>query len=226
MRSIKKFIRQTPVVGPSLGRLNRWLDARKFETSGDYWESRYRSGGNSGPGSYGRLAEFKADEINTIVAEKGIKTVAEFGCGDGNQLLLANYPHYTGFDVSETILHHCRIKFRGSENFVFRHVSDFKGEKFDLSMSLDVIFHLVEDEVFHAYMARLFDASRSYVIIYSSDFDDSGEFGAHVRNRDFKPWVAQNAPEFVLERRIPNPFVFNGDHEETSFCDLFLYKRA
>ncbi|GAO39048.1 hypothetical protein SCH01S_25_00280 [Sphingomonas changbaiensis NBRC 104936] len=226
MRAIKKLIRQTPIVGPSLSHLNRWLDAKKFDTSEDYWEERYRTGGNSGPGSYGRLAEFKARKINAIVAEKGIRTVAEFGCGDGNQLLLADYPSYVGFDVSETVLQSCRVKFKEKKNFSFRHASSYSGEKFDLSMSLDVIFHLVEDDVFHKYMANLFSASDKYVLIYSSDFDDSGEFGAHVKNRDFKRWVGKNAPEFVLESRISNPFPFNGDHEETSFCDLFLYKRA
>ncbi|TAT59972.1 hypothetical protein EGM92_29840 [Enterobacter cloacae] len=25
----------------------------------------------------------------------------EFGCGDGNQLSLADYPRYTGFDISD-----------------------------------------------------------------------------------------------------------------------------
>jgi hypothetical protein len=225
MRAIKKLIRQTPVVGSSLSRLNRWLDAKKFETSGDYWEERYRSGGNSGPGSYGRLAEFKARQINQIVAEKGIQTIVEFGCGDGNQLLLAEYPNYTGYDVSETILQRCRARFGDRPNFAFKHLSEYHGEKYELSMSLDVIFHLVEDDVFDAYMKNLFNASNQWVLIYSSDFDDHGEFGAHVRNRDFKPWIEKHASGFSLERRIANPFPFNGDHEETSFCDLFLYKQ-
>ena len=36
----------------------------KFNTSGQYWEDRYAAGGNSGDGSYGDLAEYKASRIN------------------------------------------------------------------------------------------------------------------------------------------------------------------
>ena len=53
-----------------------------------YWENRYKNNGNSGAGSYGRLAEFKADVINNFIAENKITSVIEFGCGDGNQLSL------------------------------------------------------------------------------------------------------------------------------------------
>ncbi|MGD9858413.1 MAG: hypothetical protein AB7U20_26025 [Planctomycetaceae bacterium] len=63
---------------------------RKFTGSSDYWVRRYRKGRNSGGGSYGRLAEFKAQVLNDLVREHRIQTVIEFGCGDGNQLALAN----------------------------------------------------------------------------------------------------------------------------------------
>ena len=79
--------------------------------SADYWENRYKSGGNSGAGSYGQLCEFKADVINTFVAKNNIMTVMEFGCGDGNQLSYSNYPEYVGYDVSETAIDICKKKF-------------------------------------------------------------------------------------------------------------------
>src|SRR5262249_52775171 len=68
----------------------------EFKSTGDYWDSRYRRGGNSGAGSYGRLAEFKAEAVNRFVRENHILSVVEFGCGDGAQLELAQYPRYTG----------------------------------------------------------------------------------------------------------------------------------
>jgi hypothetical protein len=34
---------------------------RKFSGSKAYWENRYADGGNSGAGSYNRLADFKAE---------------------------------------------------------------------------------------------------------------------------------------------------------------------
>ena len=71
--------------------------------SGLYWESRYAQGGNSGAGSYGRLAEFKAEIINQVVLEHEIKTVVDWGVGDGNQLAMLNFSEYLGVDVSRTI---------------------------------------------------------------------------------------------------------------------------
>ncbi len=65
-----------------------------FPGSDKYWEQRYAVGGNSGVGSYGKFANFKAEVINKFVREHKIKSVIEFGCGDGNQLKLANYPSY------------------------------------------------------------------------------------------------------------------------------------
>ena len=79
----------------------------RFPGSGTYWETRYSGGGNSGAGSYGQLAEFKAEVINDFVISKGISSIIEFGCGDGNQLLLARYPRYTGLDVSKVALARC-----------------------------------------------------------------------------------------------------------------------
>src|SRR5437899_4317923 len=55
---------------------------------------------NSGLGSYDKLAEFKAEVLNGFVKENTIKSVIEYGCGDGNQLKFAEYPSYLGFDVS------------------------------------------------------------------------------------------------------------------------------
>jgi hypothetical protein len=59
---------------------------RAFPGSGSFWENRYRTGGTSGSGSYGRLAEFKAEILNEFVRERGVSSIIEFGCGDGAQL--------------------------------------------------------------------------------------------------------------------------------------------
>ena len=53
-------------------------------------------------------------------------------------------------------------------------------------LSLDVIYQLVEDEVFERHMRQLFSASHRFVIIYSSNFaqpPDSAE--PHVEHREF-----------------------------------------
>jgi len=49
--------------------------------SKDYWNERYSLGGNSGAGSYGRLARYKANIINGVVSENSISRVIEYGSG-------------------------------------------------------------------------------------------------------------------------------------------------
>lgn len=63
---------------------------KSFKGSNNYWERRYQSGKNSGAGSYSKLADFKANIINSFVLEHNITHVIEFGCGDGNQLFWSN----------------------------------------------------------------------------------------------------------------------------------------
>ena len=149
-------------------KINNLLERSRFKTSADYWEQRYLSGGTSGSGSANRLAEFKANFLNEFVRNNGIASVIEFGSGDGSQLALAKYPCYLGVDVSQAAVELGREKFGGAANIRIIHLSEFDVvSAADLTLSLDVIFHLVEDEVFESYMGRLFSASKRWVIIYS-----------------------------------------------------------
>ena len=77
-----------------------------------YWERRYADGQDSGYGSRDQLARFKASFLNAFVARNGIRSVIEFGCGDGTQLSLADYPSYLGLDVSPTAVRLCASRFR------------------------------------------------------------------------------------------------------------------
>jgi len=198
---------------------------RPFTSSGDYWEQRYKDSGHSGSGSYGELAAFKAEILNAFVKEHGIQTVMEHGCGDGNQLQLAQYPQYTGYDVSPTILDACRAKFAGDATKQFKHIDDYDGTQADLSMSLDVIYHLVEDEVFAAHMQRLFESSKRFAVVYSSNQDEAYTPGSHVRNRRFTDWVERSGVPFKQVQVIPNRFPFEGDTKTGSHADFFIYQR-
>lgn len=64
--------------------LGEKLGNNTFSTSSNYWESRYQEGGNSGHGSYGELAQYKADFLNSFVQENHVESAIEFGSSDGN----------------------------------------------------------------------------------------------------------------------------------------------
>lgn len=197
-----------------------------FPGSEAYWERRYSGGGNSGVGSYGLFAAFKAEVLNGFVAGREVRTVIEFGCGDGHQLGLARYPQYLGFDVSSTVIARCRDLFKADPHKSFRPVAEYDGETAELALSLDVIFHLVEDDIFERYMRTLFAAAERYVIIYSSDTDDnSGHDGVHVRHRNFTKWVELNVPDWKLVTRVPNRYPYKGDFTTGSFADFFVFER-
>ncbi len=192
--------------------------------SAAYWSQRYRTGGNSGAGSYGRLAAFKAEVINAFVKERGINSVIEFGCGDGAQLKRAEYPVYLGFDVADKSIEMCRAAMAGDPTKAFRNAQGYKHERADLTMSLDVIYHLIEDEVFHEYMRRLFYSAERYVIVYSSNRDASWP-AAHVKHRKFTDWVEKHHADFKLVQHIPNRYPPAGDPENESFADFYIFER-
>lgn len=201
---------------------------REFTNSTDYWRERYRRGGNSGAGSYNHLAEFKAEVLNKIVVDQKIDNVIEFGSGDGNQLTFANYPKYTGFDVSKDAIALCKAKFSGDNTKTFVHLEDYdlSRHQADLALSLDVIFHLIEDDVFDDYMRRLFDSSRNLVVIYSSNTDDNSEVEAdHVKHRQFTRWIDAHQSHWRLVDIIKNKYPYDGNHELTSFADFFVFQK-
>jgi hypothetical protein len=197
-----------------------------FPGSEAYWEARYAGGGDSGVGSYARFAEFKAEVLNAFVSARRVEHVIEFGCGDGNQLQLATYANYMGFDVSLAAVARCVGLFAQDRTRSFREMSSYAGEQADLALSLDVVYHLVEDDVFDSYMRTLFGAATHYVIIYSSNTDDNGGHdGRHVRHRMFTRWIEEHAEGWRLLERIPNRYPYRGDHRTGSFADFFIFAR-
>jgi hypothetical protein len=214
-----------------LQKLKRLFKSNKsFPGSADYWEQRYQAGGNSGGGSYNRLAEFKAEVLNAFLKQHPIKMAMEFGCGDGNQLTLLHYPNYIGLDVSKTVIGQCIARFKADQTKSFFLYDSFafldRARIFqaDLTLSLDVLFHLVEDEVFEAYMRHLFAASTKYVIIYATNQDQTRYF--HVKHRSFTNWVAQHQPAWKLIEQTPNRFPHDPkDPVNTSDAGFFVFQK-
>ncbi len=229
LQQIKKAVGSVPVVGIALRRVYRSVVSKpglEFHSSDQYWDDRYRKGGNSGPGSYNRLAYFKAEVLNQFVRDHGVKTVIEFGCGDGAQLRLAEYPDYIGVDVSPWAVSACKKIYRGDTGKSFLLSTEVSsGQRADLALSLDVIFHLVEDEIFESYMRKMFQVADRYVVIYSSNYAQVWS-EPHVRHRAFSQWVDRNQPEWHLREVINNKYPYDPrDPENTSFSDFFIYQR-
>ncbi|MTB51026.1 trans-aconitate 2-methyltransferase [Lewinella sp. W8] len=214
-------------------RINRWRTGG-FPGSQQYWEDHYRVGGTSGSGSGGRLAAFKARVVDRLVKEFNPSSIVELGCGDGHQLAQFAFSRkdhrpvvdYRGLDVSPTAIAACRRRFAGHDHLTFSLLTDATDIPADLALSLDVIFHLTEDDVFEDYMNRLFASADRYVLVYSSDTDENAENAPHFRNRKFSGWITKNRPEWRLVKTIKNPYPYDPAHPtETSVADFYLWER-
>jgi SAM-dependent methyltransferase len=229
---LKALVASTPVLGAmarSVALLPVVKDLRRrfgFQGSSSYWEKRYRKGGSSGSGSFGRLAEFKAKTLNDYVERNNIQSVVEFGCGDGAQLFLARYPRYVGVDIAGGSISTCRQRFRGDDSKRFYLASELPSDlgRFDLVLSLDVIYHLVEDEVYFAYMRSLFAHARRAVAFYSSNSMSPSD-APHVRHRLFTRWIKVNEPQWRQTQFFPNVYPYDPARPgDTSFADFYFFE--
>lgn len=195
----------------------------RFPGSARYWEMRYRLGGTSGAGSYGPDRQYKATFLNRFFRTHDVKSVIDFGFGDGSQLQDLVVKQYLGFDVSPAAVERCRALFAGDPTKEFRLVDDYRGERAEVSLSLDVLYHLVEDEVFDAYLARLFAASQRWVIVYATNRDDTrAARGKHVRDRAFTATASSRFPDFRLVESPPRP----PELENVEGASFFVFERA
>jgi len=205
--------------------LKKLLKNKNFN-SRKYWEERYIKGGNSGAGSYNRLAEFKADILNDFVMKNNINRVIEYGCGDGNNLSLFKFKNYIGYDVSKTCIDLCKNKF-GNDNtkefyLINKNIPTIKAE---LVISLDVIYHLIEDKVFEKYINDLINSSERFVIIYASNKEEQSS-SIHVKHRKFTDYIAKHFPNLQQIDFIKNKYSFDdSDPDNTSFADFYIFKK-
>ncbi|MGA2463625.1 MAG: class I SAM-dependent methyltransferase [Thermodesulfobacteriota bacterium] len=220
---------------PGARKLRNWHVKRRtwreFPGSGEYWERRYSDGGNSGSGSYGALGEFKASVLKRFVKQHDVASVIEFGCGDGNQLRQAEYTSYIGLDVARKAIQLCRQQFSddATKSFFLYDPECFIDNaqlfRADATISLDVIYHLVEDHVFEQYMAHLFQCAKRFVIIYSSDWDIITN-SPHEKHRHFSHYVESHFSEWQFLDKVENPFPLSKYPPPLgSLADFFIYEK-
>lgn len=200
-----------------------WLWRRSFPGSWTHWQRHYERGGNSGPGSYGESAEYKAQLINRAVAENGIAGILELGCGDGNQLSYLNVGQYIGLDVSKVAIDLCVARYAEdpTRTFIWYDQNHFHDPlhvlSADCAMSLDVVYHLKEPDVFALYLKNLFGCGRRFVIIYGMDHDDNSRVHASILYRKYSDHIARNFPDFRVLTHVP---------PQGTFGDFYVYERA
>lgn len=167
-------------------------------TPAGYWDRRYREGRTSGAGSEGNEGQYKADYVSDFIHNRKIKSVIDWGCGDGQvlELIRLEEAKYTGVDVSETVLDRLTQQF---PQYVFAEPHDIDDCRVtaEIGLSMDVLFHFPSEEDYHTYLTYLFGSATRYVIIYSTNYA-GGRTARHVYRREFTPDIAERFPEWKL----------------------------
>jgi hypothetical protein len=187
--------------------------------SNQYWNDRYNSGKHSGLGSYGKLATYKADFINQFIIDNNIKSLSELGCGDGNNLSMIKCEKIIGYDVASNAIDRCK-KLMPFNTFQLLPCDIL--QQTDLVLSLDVIYHLVEDDVYNDYIFKMCQMSSKYIIVYSANFD-SNDFAIHVKPRKFTehPILLNDYKLIKIEKnKYPSQIDTQG-----SFSDWYIFEK-
>jgi len=185
----------------------------------EIWNNRYQNGGNSGAGSYNELYIFKRDIINDIINKNSIKSIIDFGCGDGNQIKEINTKNYIGIDIAETSIDICKMKYSNdsTKKFYTYNEIDNMNLQSDLTMSLDVLYHILEEERYVTYLKNLFSCSSKYALIYSNNYN--GHMDGHMYPKKFTDDIESMFPSWQLIEKI------NQKCPNISSSDFYLYEK-
>jgi SAM-dependent methyltransferase len=191
-------------------------------TPAGYWDRRYRDGRTSGAGSEGDEGAYKAEYLSRFLADHDVKTVVDWGCGDGQVLELVEFPQqtqYIGVDVSPTIVKRMRERFDGPRCLFHTPDSFANGTRtqLELALSFDVLFHFPDDTDYFSYLLKLFGSAEKHVMIYSTNYA-GGRTARHVFRREFTPDIAERFPNWEL-RTVETPL-------REGLASFFVYEKV
>jgi len=149
-----------------------------------YWEERYKKGQNSGAGSYGSNADFKAQHVNKIIDKYQCVDMVDYGCGDGNQLSLFTPIPYMGLDVSATIIRKNEEKYKNDrlKKFGCLNMKEnvFELPSADLVTCLDVLFHVCKEEDWLKLIDMICNSILKVGVIITNTEEIEEEYFPHV----------------------------------------------
>jgi hypothetical protein len=219
---------RVPLIDTCIRAMHRaFAHAPRFESSAAYWKDHYRQHATPAESAFGRVADFKARVLRDFINRRDTESVIDWGCGDASPMILLECPHYTGVDICLDVITRCKREFKTDARKHFMLATEAKraGVIAELALSLDVIYHLVEDDVFEAHMRALTESSTHFIGICSSDKDAPGR-ASHVRHRSFSAWIARHTPQWKRVEFVRNPYPYDkANADQTSWSDFHFFAR-
>jgi len=131
----------------------------------NYWDKRYASGGTSGCGSVGELRDIKWCWIKQFVDP--ITDIIDVGCGDLSFWEYEMLPErYVGIDSSEVIIKKNQLAYPGA-TFYHAQSSEPLGITSPVVFCFDMMFHIMDDDVYQRTIQNLCILSSEYIFIYT-----------------------------------------------------------
>ena len=101
------------------------------------------------------------------------------------------------------------------ENFVLN-------DSYDLAISCDVLYHLIDLKIWKNYLSNLFSYSNKYIIIYASNDKD---YGSHCLARNFTEYINKKFPTWKLIKKLKTSKFSDSNNKNTSISDFFIYQK-
>lgn len=181
-----------------------------------YWQDRYKNKWNSGAGSYGANAQFKADFINKYVEEHKIFNVLEVWCGDWNNLWLYKIENYVWWDVSQKAIDICKKKYNHDDSkwFVLMDEKSMKNPEeiwVDLVICLDVLFHVFPKKEWEKTINFCFNAGKR-VLLYTFLYPTG--HAEHINDYRITPYLDTKGIKYKIYKDVP-------PNSQSRFIELF-----
>lgn len=174
----------------------------------DFWQQRYASGLDSGPGSGGAEAAWKVDQIVKSCQRRKIESILDLGCGDGRlgRAVVERLPgaSYLGIDQAPAALEQARRVALPGMEYQVADLTAAELPQADLVLCLDVLFHLSSDERHAAAIAKVTGAAKKLAVFaaWNEGIVEryKGEFAAHTV---FRPFTVDDQAVKVEETPLP-----------------------
>jgi SAM-dependent methyltransferase len=174
----------------------------------EFWERRYSSGLDSGPGSGGEEAAWKVEQVAAACKRKKVGSVLDLGCGDGRlgRAVVDRLPgaSYLGIDQAPAALEQARKVAAPGMEYAEGDLTAADLPPADLVLCLDVLFHLESAERHAAAIASICRFFRRLAIVaaWNEGIVDlyRGEFAPHTV---YRPFVVADPSVKVEEIRLP-----------------------
>lgn len=187
--------------------------AERPATGVGYWDDRWVNGPEC-PGSVGDQAMSKAAWLNSVIYDLDVRSLVDWGCGDGSQAALVNVGMYVGVEVAPSAWEAASVALATRDNccIVLAPPGQSITIRADMAVSMDVVFHLTADHEYEEWLARVFGSATKFVAVHGTDYESvpNGHMRHHEVTRDAPPdWTLREG-----ERRATAPTWFLWEREQ------------